>query len=436
MDTLRQVWSKSKLFRGLMIVAILWFVIRLLFQIAYQSSFGEEWFLADDLQVYKLTSERLLQHEQIYRSDEVLSIEYFQYTPAFALLFSPLTRLPIPVLSVGWTVIQLALYYFLWDRWRSIFKYLELHQAGNVLLRLLPLWLFFSQFWADVAFGNIYILMALLSTLLIETILKRRLALSIILVGLILLTKPQCAFALVIPVFQRDLRFLVKIILGSGLVYLASIGLTMAAVGSTYTLFQYSAYFQFLGSLNSYYPWDKLPFLGYNHSILQSVIHYLGIPFSKMALGLTALIKFVFLAPIVDLSWRFSRRSQSQANALILALCWYLGVFFLMDIIWEITLALPLLALCWPMLHTRLEKWAIGVLTFIYVMMDFWQTISYLIWGDAILWEGSGYILSDPAIYVPIILIVILSFYIILLRNLYVHQASEKADITLEENAA
>lgn len=107
-----------------------------------------------------------------------------------------------------------------------------------------------------------------------------------------------------------------------------------------------------------------------------------------------------------------------------------------MDIIWEITLALPLLALCWPMLHTRLEKWAIGVLTFIYVMMDFWQTISYLIWGDAILWEGSGYILSDPAIYVPIILIVILSFYIILLRNLYVHQASEKADITLEENAA
>ncbi len=58
MESLRQVWSQSKTFRTLFIIAIVWFVLRLAFQIAYQSNFGEKWFLADDMQTYKLAAER------------------------------------------------------------------------------------------------------------------------------------------------------------------------------------------------------------------------------------------------------------------------------------------------------------------------------------------------------------------------------------------
>ena len=54
--------------------------------------------------------------------------------------------------------------------------------------------------------------------------------------------------------------------------------------------------------------------------------------------------------------------------------------------------------------------------------LDIWQIISYLIWGDAILWQGNSYMLTDPALYIPIILLVLLAFYVVLLRQLLAQQ--------------
>jgi len=251
--------------------------------------------------------------------------------------------------------------------------------------------------------------------------LKRRLGWSILWLAIILQIKPQCSFAILIPLCQREFKFLFRLLAGAGLVYLGCMGLTMLAVGPGYVWSEYLAYIRFLLSLNSYFPWTKLPFLGYNHSILQTIIHFTGWPLSRATVGLTAFIKVVLLAPLAWVSWRFGQIHRPQSHALVLALGWYLGIYFLMDIVWEVSLVLPILALIWPMLHVRIEKWILAILISLYVVLDFWQTVSYLIWGDAILWQGS-YVLTDPSIYVPIILLVLLALYVVVLRFLFTQQ--------------
>jgi hypothetical protein len=216
MEALRKIWKQSKWFRILLIIALIWFMIRLAFQFAYLSDIGKQWSLAPDMQVFKLTSERLINQEEIYHPGEVYSIEYFQYAPSYALAFFPISRLPVPAMAVGWTLIQILFYFCLWQRWDSLLAYLGLFQARNILVITLPLWLFFSQFWADLAYGNVYILMALLSTLLLEAVLKHRLGWSILWLAIILQIKPQCSFAILIPLCQREFRFLFKLLLEQG----------------------------------------------------------------------------------------------------------------------------------------------------------------------------------------------------------------------------
>jgi hypothetical protein len=296
-------------------------------------------------------------------------------------------------------------------------EYLGLRSAREILARTLPVWLIFSTFWSDLSYANVYIIMALLATLLIEAVLKRRLGWSIFWLGIILQIKPQWAFAVFIPLCQRDWKFLFRLVAGAGLLYLACAGATMLAVGSGYALSQYAAYFRFMTSLDSYYPWTELPFLGYNHSILATIIHFTGLPFSTVTVGIATVVKLIVLSPLLVVSWRFGRVQHSQADSLRLALGWYLGIFIAMDVIWEVSLGLAILALSWPTLHASWEKWGLGTLIGIYVTLDVWRLVSYLILGDAGLWQGS-YILADPAIYVPLILLVLCALYATMIREL------------------
>jgi hypothetical protein len=376
------------------------------------------------MQAYKLAAERLVAHAEIYRPEEMKTISAFQYAPSYALAYFPLTRLPIPALAVGWMLLQVAAGSLLWMRWNSLLAALGLKTAQEILARTLPVWLIFSTFWADLAYANVYIIMALLATLLLEAVLKRRLGWSILWLGLIIQIKPQWAFAVFIPLCLRDWKFLFKLLAGASLVYLGCMAAAMLIVGPGYILNQYLAYLQFMAALNSYFPWTKLPFLGYNHSVLQTIIHFTNWRFSPLTVGIAAVIKVILLAPLVWVSWHFGKTRRTRAEELLLALGWYLAIFIMMDVIWEVTLALPVLALVWPMLQKSWERWMVGVLLGIYAALDIWQIISYAVWGEAILWQGSSYILTDPAIYVPIILLVLLASYVILLKILVSQQIS------------
>jgi hypothetical protein len=430
-ESVRNTWSKSIVFRIFLITAIVWLVIRLGFQIAYQSHFGGEWFLADDMQTYKLASERLVDHENMYRSEEMLKVAAFQYAPSFALAFFPISQLPLPVLSIGWMLVQMTAYLLLWLRWNSLLTDLDLKPVKEILIRTLPVWLIFSPFWADLAYANVYVIMAILATLLVEAIIKHRLGWSILWLGLILQIKPQWAFAVFIPLCQRDWKFLFKLLAGAGLFYLGCMGATILVIGPDFILSQYLAYSRFMFSLNSYFPWTKLPFLGYNHSILQVVIHFTKLPFSTLTAGITALIKAILLIPLVLVSWQFKKKYPAKSHALLLAMGWYLAFFIMLDVVWEVTLAMPVLALVWPTLHNLWERWILGILIGIYAVLNIWQMLSYGIWGDSILWQGYSYLLSDPAIYIPIILLVLLALYAALTRDL-ISQFSSSRNVSLQ----
>jgi hypothetical protein len=57
-----------------------------------------------------------------------------------------------------------------------------------------------------------------------------------------------------------------------------------------------------------------------------------------------------------------------------------------------------------------------------YALLDLWQMLSYLALGDAGLIDDA-YVATDPSIYLPMIIFVILLFYGLLLRRLW--QAAE-----------
>jgi hypothetical protein len=52
-----------------------------------------------------------------------------------------------------------------------------------------------------------------------------------------------------------------------------------------------------------------------------------------------------------------------------------------------------------------------------YALLDIWRLVSYIALGDSVLYEGA-YVLTDPLIYVPWIMMVLLVFYGILLQKL------------------
>ena len=55
--------------------------------------------------------------------------------------------------------------------------------------------------------------------------------------------------------------------------------------------------------------------------------------------------------------------------------------------------------------------------------LDIWRLVSYIGLGDNVLYEGA-YVLTDPLIYVPWIMMVLLVFYAILLQRLNRYSAS------------
>jgi hypothetical protein len=51
------------------------------------------------------------------------------------------------------------------------------------------------------------------------------------------------------------------------------------------------------------------------------------------------------------------------------------------------------------------------------VLLDIWRLVSYMALGDKVLFEDS-YVLTDPLIYVPWIMMILLAFYALLLVRL------------------
>ncbi|NLX11311.1 MAG: DUF2029 domain-containing protein [Chloroflexi bacterium] len=431
---LRQQWSGSKVFRRVLIVSVIYFVLRLLLQVMllagslYEGE-TEDGFYPADLQIYLDAAEHLANGEHLYLQGSLERLEeHYPYAPPFALAFRPFLWISpnaTAFLHTALHVVAYALLYLWWDR---IFTHLKLDRARALLAWTLPVWIVFSPFWGDLNYLNIYIPMALLGTLFLEAVIRERLGWSVLWLAIILQIKPHWAFAAAVPLLLGHYRFFLRLLGWTAVAYVATAGATLLIVGPEYGWDQYGEYVRFLGRLRNDFPWRGTDdgFLGYNHSITQIVVYILGT--SAATLRLATVVKLLLLIPLVVVAIRYLRRPGLHAGleAERLGVEWafvlYLGAFIWLDMVWETSLGIAIFVYLLAVLDGRQARRWVWIVFLPYALLDLWQMLSYLALGDAGLIDDA-YVATDPSIYLPMIMFVILLFYGLLLRRLW--QAAE-----------
>lgn len=431
MNELRMQWKNSKTFRVTMTVALIYVVLRLGIQVMLladmtsASASAPEGQVASDLQIYVTAAKHFLTDEDLYLKGSLEHLEtHYPYSPAFALLYMPVLLLPLPVLIPLSAVFHIVAYILMYIWWGKIFNRFQLTRASQALTTLLPVWIVFSAFWDDVAYLNIYIIMALVGTLFIDAVLEEKLDWAIFWLGVVILPiKPQWAFAAALPLLLGRYKFFFRLVIGAVIAYLLVAGATILIGSVDYGLRQYADYFAFLARLSRDFPWrgpDK-PFLGYNHSILQTVMFYFGVSPTMMKIGVV--VKLLLLAPLGFISFRYlthplnKRGDEISRIALDLGFALYLGAFIWLDMVWEISLGIAIFTYLIGTLENKKIITFLWVIFLPYALADVWRLLSYIIFGDAILYDGS-YVLTDPLVYLPWIMMVLLSFYAVILYRL------------------
>lgn len=442
MTHLRQAWSKSKFYRIALVATFVYVLLRLVIQMAllvvlwFLPPAGIEPAIPNDLQDYLDAAARLQQRQDLYLEGPLDRVEFYQYAPSYALAFIAFLWLSSPfATAIVHTILHGVAYGLLYLCWGRIFHRLGLDRAREILAWSLPLWLLFSEFWSDLGFLNIYIIMALLATLLIDAVLNERLGWSLLWLSIILQIKPQWSFAMAVPLLLGRYRFFAKLVGSAILIYCAIVGATILIVGPTYGWQQYNDYFRFLWNMRANFPWRGLdaPFLGYNHSITQTVVYLLGV--TPGTLRLATGIKALLLMPLAFTALCYLLRPIRLGGHDVpdLSLDWafalYLGAFIWLDMVWELALGIAIFTYLLATLRRQGAKITIWVVFLPYALLDLWRIVTVAIFGfDAVL--PGFYILTDPTVYIPLVMIVILVFYTILVRRLLAATARLQANDT------
>ena len=432
MNRIREYWSTSKAYRVLLVASIVYVILRLAIQLYLFYDAMQTQATADGAQVsvdlqlaYIPAAEHFRDREDLYLQGSLDVLEYhYNYAPSFAFFFGPLLLLPLGIQVPLHIVLRIAAYMILYIVWARIFEKYKLSALARMWAKLLPAFLVFTVFWDDLAYLNIYLIIALFATFLIESVLDENLGWAIFWLGVVILPlKPFWGFALAVPLLLGRYKFFFQLLAGSFLAYLAVAGMTILAGGMEYGIQQYQDYFAFLGRLSRDFPWRGPgdPFLGYNHSVMQIVLYYLGVSPSNMQVG--TIVKLILLLPLAWIALKFLRHPidrpgrEVPETALALAFALYLGAFIWLDTVWELSLALVVFAYLITTIQSRNIRLFLWILFAPYALLDIWRLVSYIALGDSVLYEGA-YVLTDPLIYVPWIMIMLLVFYALLLRQL------------------
>jgi hypothetical protein len=426
LELYRREWARSKGFRWLVIGSLVYLLLRLVIQLALLFDPASQE-IAADLQTYLNAARAFQQHQGLYLPGTLQVVNFYQYAPFYALTFIPFLGLSPLGAAVVHTLLHLAAYGLFYLAWGRIFHTLGLEKAEHWMAWSLPVWVVFSGFWGDLAYLNIYLIVALLATLLIEALLKEQLGWSAVWLVLLLQVKPHWAFAALVPLLMGRRAFFFKLMGLAAAGYAGTLLVTLA-LGGSYAWQQYLDYFRFLPRLSASFPWrgPEAGFLGYNHSVKQVVVFWLGV--SPGTLALADGIKLLLLVPLGGVALLNALRPTGQPvwkdprRFLDLAFALYLGAFLWLDMVWELSLGIALFVYLLATLESRWSKTAVWAVFLLYALLDFWQLASYLALGPQILIQDA-YVATDPSIYAPVILLVILVFYGILTYRLWAASA-------------
>jgi hypothetical protein len=432
LNRIRECWSTSTAYRVLLVASIVYVLLRLAIQIYLFSDALQTQATAEGAQVsvdlqlaYIPAAQHFRAGEDLYLQGSLEILEYhYNYAPSFAFFFMPLLLLPLNILVPLLVVLHIAAYIIFYAVWARIFEKYNLSTVALTWAKLLPVFLVFTVFWDDLAYLNIYLIIALFASLLIEAVLEENLGWAIFWLGVMILPlKPFWGFALALPLLLGRYQFFFRLLGGSIIAYLIVAVITVLAGGVEYGIQQYQDYFAFLARLSRDFPWRSPdePFLGYNHSVMQIVLYYLGVSPLNMQFG--TILKLVLLLPLGWITVKFLRHPigkpgrEVPETALALAFAFYLGAFIWLDTVWELSLSLVVFAYLLGTTQQRNIRIFLWVLFAPYALLDIWRLISYIALGDSVLYEGA-YVLTDPLIYVPWIMMVLLLFYGILIWKL------------------
>ncbi|MBI5959404.1 MAG: DUF2029 domain-containing protein [Chloroflexi bacterium] len=419
---LKQKRSSSKLFRRLLWAAIIFAVFRLLAQVAIV--FDPELY-PDDLRIYLDAARDVTDQRDLYPSLPLQHMEFYQYAPSFALTFVSFLWMSKPVAALVHIVLHLLIYTLLFLRWDRMFKQWGIEQGRAMLAWTLPAWLVFAVFWNDMAYLNVYLLTALLATLLIEAVINERLGPAVLWLSVIAQIKPQWAFAAAIPLLLGRYRFFARLIGLAGVIYVAVCGITIVIMGVDYGWEQHKAYFHLLTQIGDTYPWrgPDEPFLGYNHSIPQIAVYILGD--NTSALRVAYLIRAVLLIPLAIIVLRCLRQPARRPGyelprfSLDLAFALYTGVFIWLEVVWELALGIAVFTYLLATLEQQRLRRMVEAVFIPYVLLDAIQIISVFLFWDAVMDESESYVLTDPSIYIPLVMIVTVVFHALLVGRLW-----------------
>jgi hypothetical protein len=421
--TLKETWNAKRWFRILLIATLIWTALRIGLD-AYIVFSGTEGQAGVDQQVYTDAAQSFAKRADLYPTSLESLENQYPYPPVFALLSEVLLILPSEANIIISSLLHILTFCALYFIWWKIFQYCKLDKAAQALILTIPLWLMFSPFWDDLSYLNIYTIMALLGSLLIYAVLKEDLWQAVPWLVLILITKPMWAFAAAVPLLlghAKDYRFFAKLILWSLGGYVLLAGITFLVGGPAYIYRQYQDYIQLLLRLGNDFPWrgPDSGFMGYNHSMKQIIAYYVGK--SASTLRLATLIKVILLVPLVAFAIKTIFKPKQQRplpETLEIAFLFYLGAFIWLDILWEAFLSIAIFTYLISVSENKTLRGVIYAVFLPYALLDIYRVVLYVANTPMV---QDSYLLWDFSIFVPIIMIVIVTFYAILLVKVFRH---------------
>lgn len=372
-------------------------------------------FPGNDLVVYLKAGQAILDGANPYTNTPWPDPAVYHYSPAAAWFIAQIMRLattlagalPFRVLAylhLGLIVGALPL---AWLVWRAVLREF-IPDSTRVMAAWLPLWLVYSQWFADQNFLNIYTFLMTLSGALMLAVAHKRTWIAIALSVLILQTKPHYAFPIVLPLLFGRWRYFAKLLAAIVAAYALVTGITILVVGPATGVTLYGEYLRFLTSITQNYPWGSF-YLGYNHS-WYSILHWLfGI--QAWTPAAVASLKIATFAPLGWLIWKWlrGRFADRATGALGLTLALHLWSMTLLDQLWELSLAIVVAGYLTSAGSPRVQRFALAIGA-PFALLGVAQLVGWRIAQ----WLGASPDQGDPTAIFPLIMIAALGLYALL----------------------